>query len=106
MRISGKHCALAVIAVAAVTLSLAPATSAKPPTGETTASAKIFMVNPVQSSGDQSLTDMKDSASAVLPTDYATVPLDNLTCDAALARDGLPAANAVKARFAARGITF
>ena len=78
MRITGNHRALAVIAVAAVTMSLAPATSAKPPTGETTASAKIFMVNPVQSSGDQSLTDMKDSASAVLPTDYATVPLDNL----------------------------
>ncbi|MEO6512168.1 MAG: M36 family metallopeptidase [Nocardioides sp.] len=79
MRISGNHRGLAVMAVAAtVTLALSPATSAKPPTGDTTASAKVFMVNPVQSSGDQSLTDQKDAASAVLASDYAVVPLRNL----------------------------
>ena len=79
MRISGNYRALAIIAVAAsATLALPPATSAKPPTGDTTASAKVFMVNPVQSSGDQSLTDMKDSAAAVEPSDYATVELRNL----------------------------
>ena len=36
------------------------------------------MVNPVQSSNDQSLTDDKDAASAVPASAYATVPLRNL----------------------------
>ncbi|MGA9746772.1 MAG: M36 family metallopeptidase [Nocardioides sp.] len=46
--------------------------------GHTTATATVFKVNPVQSSGDQTLTDQKDSASAVLPTDYAGVTLTRL----------------------------
>ena len=70
---------LAVTATAATgTLLLAPATSAKPPTGKDTATAHVFMVNPVQSSNDQSLTDEKDAASAVPASAYATVPLRNL----------------------------
>ena len=36
------------------------------------------MVNPVQSSGNQNLTDMKDSDAAVAPSDYATVAVRNL----------------------------
>ncbi len=36
------------------------------------------MVNPVQSSGDQSLTDQKDSATAVPQSQYVDVPLTNL----------------------------
>jgi hypothetical protein len=73
---------LALLAVTATavtgTLLLAPATSAKPGNGTTTATAHVFMVNPVQSSGDQSLTDDNDAATAVPTTSYATVPLRNL----------------------------
>lgn len=39
---------------------------------------RVFMVNPVQSSGDQALTDAKDSAGAVPDSAYATVALRNL----------------------------
>jgi zinc metalloprotease ZmpB len=73
---------LAALAVAATTLTaaiaLAPATNAKPGTGADTAQAKVFMVNPVQSSGDQSLSDQDDAASAVPASAYATVQLRNL----------------------------
>ncbi|MEU3838668.1 M4 family metallopeptidase [Streptomyces sp. NPDC028635] len=40
--------------------------------------ARVFMVNPVQSSGDQTLTDAKDAADAVPASAYATVALRNL----------------------------
>jgi hypothetical protein len=74
--------ALALIAVTATaatgTLLLAPATSAKPTTGKDTGIAQVFMVNPVQSSNDQTLTDDKDSASAVPSSAYALAPLRNL----------------------------
>jgi hypothetical protein len=43
-----------------------------PPVGQ------VFMVNPVQSSGDESLVDAKDSDSAVPASAYATVRLRNL----------------------------
>jgi hypothetical protein len=56
----------------------APAAATKPGSGGTTGTGSVFMVNPVQSSGDQSLTDQKDAASAVPATAYATVPLGNL----------------------------
>ncbi|WP_330333873.1 M4 family metallopeptidase [Streptomyces sp. NBC_00536] len=39
---------------------------------------RVFMVNPVQSSGDQTLADAKDSAAAVPDSAYATVALRNL----------------------------
>ena len=42
------------------------------------ACVQVFMVNPVQSSGDETLTDQKDSATAVPVSDYATVQLRNL----------------------------
>jgi hypothetical protein len=38
----------------------------------------VFVPNPVQSSGDESLTDQKDSDAAVPAADYYTVPLTNL----------------------------
>ncbi len=44
----------------------------------TTGTARIFMVNPVQSSNDQGLTDQKDSATAVPDNAYAVAPLRNL----------------------------
>lgn len=40
--------------------------------------ARVFMVNPVQSSGDQTLTDAKDGADAVPASAYATAFLRNL----------------------------
>ena len=55
-----------------------PATATKPGSGSATGTGSVFMVNPVQSSGDQSLTDQKDAAAAVPATAYATVPLGNL----------------------------
>src|SRR4051812_11579868 len=56
----------------------APADATKPGSGGSTGTGSVFKVNPVQSSGDQSLTDQKDAASAVPATAYATVPLRNL----------------------------
>ena len=72
---------LAVVAVAvtaAGTLAFAPTSTAKPPTGSDSAQAWVFMVNPVQSTNDQDLTDDKDAKSAVPMSAYATVPLNNL----------------------------
>ena len=65
---------LAGLAVAGLVASLggSPAAGATPPLG------RVFMVNPVQSSGDQSLTDHKDSATAVPQSQYVDVPLTNL----------------------------
>jgi zinc metalloprotease ZmpB len=71
----------AVIVPAALIASLAaatPALAAKPGPGAGTGTARVFMVNPVQSSGDETLSDQKDSATAVPASDYATVPLRNL----------------------------
>jgi hypothetical protein len=64
-----------------LTLASAPAASAAKPGSDSTSgsgSGRIFMVNPVQSSGDQSLTDQQDSDAAVPQSAYRTVPLRNL----------------------------
>jgi hypothetical protein len=68
---------LAVAAAAGVitSIAVAPGTAGA---ASSTASAKVFMVNPVQSSGDETLTDQKDSATAVPAKDYQTVTLTNL----------------------------
>ncbi|MFF9172431.1 bacillolysin, partial [Streptomyces sp. NPDC014796] len=58
-----------------MTAASASATGAGPALGP---QARVFMVNPVQSSGDQTLTDAKDAADAVPATAYATVALRNL----------------------------
>ncbi|HEX5861022.1 MAG TPA: M36 family metallopeptidase [Nocardioides sp.] len=59
-------------------LTAAP-TQADDAAGESvTGRGAVFMVNPVQSSGDQSLRDQKDSATAVPASEYATVALRNL----------------------------
>ena len=70
----------AVLAAALVTVSSAAARVGRqarqrihaPGTGQ------VFKVNPVQSSGNQALTDMKDSDAAVPLSEYASVPLRNL----------------------------
>jgi hypothetical protein len=74
-----------VAALAATTLALvgavsvaAPAQAVKPTPGTSTGTARIFMVNPVQSTGDESLTDDKDADSAVPAAAYASVSLRNL----------------------------
>lgn len=56
----------------------APATATKPGSGSSTGTGQVFMVNPVQSSGDQTLADQNDSSGAVPDSAYATVTLHNL----------------------------
>jgi len=74
---------------AAVSLSLAAAVcvplATAPPAGATkagsdssTGTGRVFMVNPVQSSGDESLTDQKDSADAVPASEYRDMQLRHL----------------------------
>jgi zinc metalloprotease ZmpB len=74
---------------AAVSLSLAaavcvplataaPAGATKAGSGSSTGTGRVFMVNPVQSSGDESLTDQKDSADAVPASEYRDMQLRHL----------------------------
>jgi zinc metalloprotease ZmpB len=49
-----------------------PVSAAPVPTGQ------VFAVNPVQSSGNENLTDHKDAATAELAAQYVTVPLTDL----------------------------
>ena len=65
-------------AVLAGSVAANPAIAVKPGSGSSLGTARIFMVNPVQSSGDQSLVDDKDSPDAVPESEYATVDLRNL----------------------------
>jgi hypothetical protein len=62
---------LAVVVVAA-------ATAAKPGPGSSTGIASVFVSNPLQSLGDESLTDQNDADSAVPAAAYHTVTLTNL----------------------------
>ncbi|MCD0481023.1 M4 family metallopeptidase [Streptacidiphilus sp. ASG 303] len=74
--------ALAAVTAAAASLAALPASpaAARPAPSGTAAPAvgRVFMVNPVQSSGDEALTDAKDADTAVPADAYATVPLRNL----------------------------
>jgi zinc metalloprotease ZmpB len=56
----------------------AVATAAKIGPGTSTGSGSVFVPNPVQSLGDESLTDQKDSDAAVPAAAYHTVQLTNL----------------------------
>ena len=70
---------LALAAVAGTVAGLAaPSYAVKPGSGAGTGTAVVFKVNPVQSTGDQSLTDADDSAAAVPAGAYATVTLSHL----------------------------
>jgi hypothetical protein len=66
------------IVVATAMVAAGPTSATKPGSGSATGSALVFKVNPVQSSGDELLTDMKDSADAVPASEYADVELRNL----------------------------
>ena len=72
--------AVSALGLAALTGALVAQPAAAGPTGSfgPTASATVFAVNPVQSSGDQSLTDQKDSATAVPRSAYVPVTLTEL----------------------------
>ncbi|MEV0788441.1 M4 family metallopeptidase [Kribbella sp. NPDC050459] len=80
MRSKTWRTSVALTSAAVLTLAAlaAPAAEAKPPTGATTAKALVFIPNPVQSSGDESLTDQKDSATAVPRGAYYEVTLTDL----------------------------
>lgn len=80
MRSKTWKSSVALTSAAVLTLAAlaAPAADAKPPTGATTAKALVFIPNPVQSSGVESLTDQKDSATAVPVGDYYEVTLTDL----------------------------
>ena len=65
-----------VLAACAAIVTVAGAT--KPGSGSSTGSAMVFVPNPVQSLGDESLTDQKDADSAVPAAAYHAVKLTNL----------------------------
>lgn len=69
---------LAAATAAALCTAAVPAHADKASSGSATGAGQVFMVNPVQSSGDESLTDQNDSDSAVPASAYATAPLRNL----------------------------
>jgi hypothetical protein len=74
-----RNTMLAVVAAMAVTAALvAAADAAKTGPGVPTGSASVFVSNPVQSLGDESLTDQKDSDAAVPGAAYHDVELTNL----------------------------
>ena len=66
------------VATTVAALTAAPTHAEQTGSGSSTGVAAVFKVNPVQSSGDQGLTDQKDSAAAVPASEYATVALRNL----------------------------
>jgi zinc metalloprotease ZmpB len=59
-------------------LVLVSMSAAKPSSGGTTGTGSVFVPNPVQSLGNESLTDQKDSDAAVPAAAYHTVTLTNL----------------------------
>ena len=65
---------LATLVVAAAVTAIAATAGGKAPV----ATGSVFVPNPVQSTGDESLTDQKDSDAAVPASAYFTVPLTNL----------------------------
>ena len=65
-------------ALAAAAIVVAAAVAGKPPSRSSTGVGSVFVSNPVQSLGDESLTDQKDSDAAVPAAGYHTVTLTNL----------------------------
>jgi zinc metalloprotease ZmpB len=72
-----RLCFIAAASVVALTFA-SLGSAAKPPAGSTTGAAQVFVPNPVQSLGDESLTDQKDSDAAVPAAAYHAVTLTNL----------------------------
>jgi len=67
-----------ILALVAVVVFAAVAAAGKNGNGSSVGSAQVFVPNPVQSLGDESLTDQKDSDAAVPPAAYHAVQLTNL----------------------------
>jgi len=65
-------------ATAAVLLVVGPASAKKPGSGGSTGIGSVFVPNPVQSLGDETLTDQKDSDAAVPASAYHDVTLTHL----------------------------
>ncbi|MFL5927547.1 MAG: bacillolysin [Gaiellaceae bacterium] len=65
-------------ALVAAAVVVAAAMAAKPPSASHTGVGSVFVSNPVQSLGDESLTDQKDADAAVPAAAYHTVTLTNL----------------------------
>src|SRR4029453_19126081 len=72
-----RLCLVALVSVAALVF-VPVGSAAKPPSGSTTGTAQVCGPNPVQSLGDESLTDQKDSDAAVPVAAYHAVTLTNL----------------------------
>src|SRR3954471_17038025 len=64
--------------VAGVVTAVGTTASAASPQGGSTGTGSVFVSNPVQSLGDESLTDQKDSDAAVPAAAYHDVTLTNL----------------------------
>src|SRR6476660_10370855 len=69
---------LSIVALVAVVVFAAVAGAGKNGNGSSVGSAQVFVPNPVQSLGDESLTDQKDSDAAVPAAAYHAVQLTNL----------------------------
>jgi hypothetical protein len=69
---------ISVIVLAAAVAIVAVASGGKGGSGSSTGSASVFVPNPVQSLGNESLTDQKDSDAAVPAAAYHAVRLTNL----------------------------
>ena len=67
-----------IFALVAVVVFAAVAAAGKTGNGSSVGSAQVFVPNPVQSLGDESLTDQKDSDAAVPAAGYHAVRLTNL----------------------------
>ena len=67
-----------IVVLVAVVVFVAVASAGKIGNGSTLGTAQVFVPNPVQSLGDESLTDQKDSDAAVPPAAYHAVRLTNL----------------------------
>src|SRR5690349_14976264 len=76
-----------VLALAMAVVVVAAASAGKTGPGTSTGSAQVFVPNPVQSLGDESLTDQKDADSAVPAAAYHTVQLTNLDGSGVLSGD-------------------
>jgi hypothetical protein len=69
---------LLVAAITAAIVTVGPAAAAKPGPGSSTGVGSVFVPNPVQSLGDESLTDQKDADGAVPAAAYHDVALTHL----------------------------
>src|SRR4051812_8502243 len=69
---------LSIVALVSVVVFAAVAGAGKNGNGSSVGSAQVFVPNPVQSLGDESLTDQKDADSAVPAAAYHAVQLTNL----------------------------